>query len=282
MRYLILVVGEKAGSGDYVERLLAYCYGQDYLPCEGIETRDQSTTFKVNGSHEGIHSEHRDHSWISSQSPSRIRLSNIRPMSVCLPRVVPIVVRTSAILVRALQGFSSSCVALWELRLGGRTSKTTAGLLFRHPRKAKPDHITATMAPKRHNARDITPSAAATTQTAPTTAGSVPATATGAKLHKVSLASKDSWAQVVSNVWSHYLKTTPQRTKLIDIFMAFLVVVGALQFLYCILAGNYVSRTPGAAARAARRTDILTMCRLALQCFSLWLLCDGWAVCPDW
>lgn len=95
------------------------------------------------------------------------------------------------------------------------------------------------MAPKRHNARDITPSAAATTQTGSTTAGSVPATATGAKLHKVSLASKDSWAQVVSNVWTHYLKTTPQRTKLIDVFMAFLVVVGALQFLYCILAGNY-------------------------------------------
>lgn len=102
------------------------------------------------------------------------------------------------------------------------------------------------MAPKRHNARDITPSAAATTQTGSTTAGSVPATATGAKLHKVSLASKDSWAQVVSNVWTHYLKTTPQRTKLIDVFMAFLVVVGALQFLYCILAGNYVSRIPDA------------------------------------
>lgn len=38
----------------------------------------------------------------------------------------------------------------------------------------------------------------------------------------------------------HYLDTTPQRTKLLDAFMAFLVAVGALQFLYCILAGNYV------------------------------------------
>ncbi|KAG7292530.1 hypothetical protein NEMBOFW57_002565 [Staphylotrichum longicolle] len=34
---------------------------------------------------------------------------------------------------------------------------------------------------------------------------------------------------------------TPQRTKLLDAFMAFLVAVGALQFLYCILAGNYTT-----------------------------------------
>jgi len=53
------------------------------------------------------------------------------------------------------------------------------------------------------------------------------------------LTTKDGWEQVVGNLWDHYLKTTPQRTKLIDAFMAFLVVVGALQFLYCILAGNY-------------------------------------------
>jgi len=32
---------------------------------------------------------------------------------------------------------------------------------------------------------------------------------------------------------------TPQRMKLIDVFMLFLVVVGGVQFLYCVLAGNY-------------------------------------------
>lgn len=37
------------------------------------------------------------------------------------------------------------------------------------------------------------------------------------------------------------MEKTPQRTKLIDVFMAFLVVVGVLQFVYCILVGNYVS-----------------------------------------
>ncbi len=34
---------------------------------------------------------------------------------------------------------------------------------------------------------------------------------------------------------------TPQRVKLIDVFMAFLVVVGGLQFAYCVVVGNYVS-----------------------------------------
>lgn len=33
---------------------------------------------------------------------------------------------------------------------------------------------------------------------------------------------------------------TPQRVKLLDAFMAFLIVVGVLQFVYCVLAGNYV------------------------------------------
>ena len=45
---------------------------------------------------------------------------------------------------------------------------------------------------------------------------------------------------VLLNLWQHYLNTTPQRVKLIDVFMAFLVVVGGLQFVYCVLVGNYV------------------------------------------
>ncbi|KAK4105299.1 defender against death DAD protein, partial [Parathielavia hyrcaniae] len=48
-----------------------------------------------------------------------------------------------------------------------------------------------------------------------------------------------TWDKIVNNVLSHYLDTTPQRTKLLDAFMAFLVAVGALQFVYCVLAGNY-------------------------------------------
>jgi oligosaccharyltransferase complex subunit epsilon len=46
--------------------------------------------------------------------------------------------------------------------------------------------------------------------------------------------------EIVQGVWTNYLQRTPQRVKLIDAFMAFLVVVGGLQFVYCVLAGNYV------------------------------------------
>ncbi|EGR50493.1 uncharacterized protein TRIREDRAFT_33342, partial [Trichoderma reesei QM6a] len=45
--------------------------------------------------------------------------------------------------------------------------------------------------------------------------------------------------KVLQNIYQYYMKETPQRTKLIDVFLVFIAVVGALQFLYCILAGNY-------------------------------------------
>lgn len=46
--------------------------------------------------------------------------------------------------------------------------------------------------------------------------------------------------EVLNSIWQKYVDETPQRTKLIDAFMAFLVVVGALQFVYCVIVGNYV------------------------------------------
>ena len=46
--------------------------------------------------------------------------------------------------------------------------------------------------------------------------------------------------EILTGIWNRYVDDTPQRTKLIDVFMAFLVVVGGLQFVYCVLAGNYV------------------------------------------
>ena len=45
---------------------------------------------------------------------------------------------------------------------------------------------------------------------------------------------------ILLGLWNNYNDTTPQRVKLIDAFMAFLVVVGGLQFVYCVLVGNYV------------------------------------------
>ncbi|KAI8635347.1 defender against death DAD protein [Xylariaceae sp. FL1651] len=67
-----------------------------------------------------------------------------------------------------------------------------------------------------------------------------PATASGASTSSSSSNTSASQIDKVAlNVVQHYQKTTPQRTKLLDAFMAFLVIVGGLQFVYCVLAGNY-------------------------------------------
>lgn len=94
------------------------------------------------------------------------------------------------------------------------------------------------MAPKRSNAREATPSAPATTQSSTTAAGTAPPARTSRS------SGNQTWDKVVMNIANYYTESTPQRTKLIDAFMAFLVVVGGIQFLYCILAGNYVSILP--------------------------------------
>ncbi|EPE04766.1 dad family protein [Ophiostoma piceae UAMH 11346] len=85
--------------------------------------------------------------------------------------------------------------------------------------------------------RSVTPSGApataATTTVTPSTTTSTPAPKT------TPATSSNAFQNVFDNLLQHYLKATPQRTKLLDAFMAFLVAVGVLQFLYCVLAGNY-------------------------------------------
>lgn len=45
---------------------------------------------------------------------------------------------------------------------------------------------------------------------------------------------------IMQDVWNKYVQKTPQRVKLLDSFMVFLVVVGVLQFAYCLIVGNFV------------------------------------------
>ncbi|KAL1603735.1 oligosaccharyltransferase complex subunit epsilon [Paraconiothyrium brasiliense] len=45
--------------------------------------------------------------------------------------------------------------------------------------------------------------------------------------------------EIVQGVWNKYVEKTPQRTKLLDSFMVFLIVVGVLQFAYCLIVGNF-------------------------------------------
>jgi oligosaccharyltransferase complex subunit epsilon len=45
---------------------------------------------------------------------------------------------------------------------------------------------------------------------------------------------------ILTAVYRRYLLDTPQRTKIIDAFLGFLIVTGLVQFAYCVVAGNYV------------------------------------------
>jgi oligosaccharyltransferase complex subunit epsilon len=102
------------------------------------------------------------------------------------------------------------------------------------------------MAPKRPQARESTPSSSAKAQSATASSTSTPSRTTVAapeptpSKSSVKFSANQSPQDIALGIWKSYLDTTPQRTKLIDVFMAFLVVVGALQFVYCVLVGNYV------------------------------------------
>ncbi|CAD6448166.1 10b76c2e-9b67-4db8-8e64-aa0dbbc2ebee [Sclerotinia trifoliorum] len=92
------------------------------------------------------------------------------------------------------------------------------------------------MAPKK-NAAAAAPVAPPTTQI-PSTTTTIPSS-TPVKIPSRPSSQNQSPQEVAIGIWQNYLDKTPQRTKLIDVFMSFLVVVGVLQFVYCILAGNY-------------------------------------------
>ena len=95
-----------------------------------------------------------------------------------------------------------------------------------------------TMAPKR-----TTASSQPTSQsTSSPPSSSLTSAFTPTKSSSSSSSKSPSNAQdVLFGLWNNYLKETPQRVKLVDCFMAFLVVVGGLQFVYAVLGGSYVS-----------------------------------------
>ncbi|CRG90257.1 oligosaccharyltransferase complex subunit epsilon [Talaromyces islandicus] len=53
------------------------------------------------------------------------------------------------------------------------------------------------------------------------------------------LSPKASVSEITQHIWQRYLAQTSQRTFLLDAFMAYLVLVGGIQFVYCVIAGNY-------------------------------------------
>lgn len=68
-----------------------------------------------------------------------------------------------------------------------------------------------------------------------------PQTVPGTPYSAAKSKSSNDAQDIVQGVWNRYVEKTPQRTKLLDSFMLFLVAVGALQFLYVVLVGNFVS-----------------------------------------
>ncbi|KAJ4365512.1 oligosaccharyltransferase complex subunit epsilon [Neurospora sp. IMI 360204] len=114
------------------------------------------------------------------------------------------------------------------------TSTTTSATVTTkvQPKESVPPIATTTNAFATNTQIEPTTTTTTTTSTTKTTTGKSSGSSGGG-------AQGQAWNKVFSNLLTHYQDTTPQRTKLIDAFMAFLVVVGGLQFLYCVLAGNY-------------------------------------------
>lgn len=105
------------------------------------------------------------------------------------------------------------------------------------------------MAPKRHAASNpggaIAAAAATTTATASSSSSLPSSKVTQRSTHSSPGLTPNSPPQaIIQHIWQRYLAQTPQRTLLLDAFMAFLVLVGGIQFVYCVLAGNYVCRSP--------------------------------------
>lgn len=96
------------------------------------------------------------------------------------------------------------------------------------PRKPAQQSINLTMPPK---------------QRVPASTGAPSTPSAPARSSRPSTSNADA-QDILQGVWNKYTQKTPQRTKLLDTFMAFLVAVGALQFLYVVVVGNFVRTTP--------------------------------------
>ncbi|GLA26293.1 oligosaccharyltransferase complex subunit epsilon [Aspergillus niger] len=97
------------------------------------------------------------------------------------------------------------------------------------------------MAPKRSAAAAAAATAGPVPAPSPPTmpsASSAPAASSLSSGPKT-LTQNSSIYDIAHTVWQQYLATTPQRTMLLDAFMGFLVLVGGVQFVYCVVGGNY-------------------------------------------
>lgn len=88
-----------------------------------------------------------------------------------------------------------------------------------------------------HSTPDPAKFAQTSTSQVPTKPSATSTTTT--KVSKTSSNSKQNAQEIAIGIWNNYVENTPQRMKLIDVFMVFLIVVGVVQFVYCVLAGSF-------------------------------------------
>ena len=107
-------------------------------------------------------------------------------------------------------------------------------------RRAAPHPACSAMAPRSRKGQG---SSAAAAPSAPAPAAPAPPAAKNARAPApaAGAAGAGSAQDIVRSAWARYAATTAARTQLLDAFLAFLVGVGALQFVYVVLVGNYVS-----------------------------------------
>ena len=51
--------------------------------------------------------------------------------------------------------------------------------------------------------------------------------------------SSDNLLTVIRRFFDEYSTTTPQRLKLVDAYLAYVMLTGIVQFLYCLLVGTF-------------------------------------------
>ncbi|KPI38615.1 Dolichyl-diphosphooligosaccharide--protein glycosyltransferase subunit dad1 [Cyphellophora attinorum] len=77
------------------------------------------------------------------------------------------------------------------------------------------------------------PSTPSTTKQTPSQSTSVTKTAPS------TLSPRSSPQEIAIHVWNKYIQETPSRTLFLDIFLLYIALNGAVQFIYCIIGGNY-------------------------------------------
>ncbi|KAK1059887.1 oligosaccharyltransferase complex subunit epsilon [Friedmanniomyces endolithicus] len=117
------------------------------------------------------------------------------------------------------------------------------------PSANRSQHTSASATPSKpsasHSKTQTPPSSTTSTSTsttAPKLAQQINAltnTKTATALSKSAPRSVQEAQQILAEMWNSYVDKTAQRVKLLDTFMGFLVLVGVLQFVYCVIVGNY-------------------------------------------